>query len=99
MLYFIHSSKYIVVIIMICLNQYCDADEIEKEDNFSVMVSAASLAFISFFIISIIRGNDLYKPFFYLKRKGNGYIYGYNVSILNTSNTYNKKKLIVMRIL
>ena len=61
------------------------------------MVSVASLAFISFFIISIIRGNDLYKPFFYLKRKGNGYIYGYNVSILNTSNTYNKKKLIVMR--
>ena len=118
---------------MICLNQYCDTDEIEKddnfcykcghwtakgysfirnkenvesilngaavkkEDNFSVMVSVASLAFISFFIISIIRGNDLYKPFFYLKRKGNGYIYGYNVSILNTSNTYNKKKLIVMR--
>ena len=112
---------------MNCLNQYCDADEIEKddyfcykcghwtakgysfirnkenvesilngavvkkEDNFSVMVSVASLAFISFFIISIIRGNDLYKPFFYLKRKANSYIYGYNVSILNTNNTYSNK--------
>ena len=112
---------------MNCLNQYCDADEIEKddnfcykcghwtakgysfirnkenvenilngaavkkEDNFSVMISVASLAFISFFIISIIRGNDLYKPFFYLKRKANSYIYGYNVSILNTNNTYSNK--------
>lgn len=114
---------------MNCLNQYCDADEIEKddnfcykcghwtakgfsfirnkenvksilngaavkkEDNFSVMFSIASLAFISFFIISIIRGNDLYKPFFYLKRKTNSYIYGYNVSILNTNNTYRNKTI------
>ncbi len=114
---------------MNCLNQYCDADEIEKddnfcykcghwtakgysfirnkenvesilngaavkkEDNFSVMVSVASLAFISFFMISIIRGNDLYKPFFYLKRKANSYIYGYNVSILNTNNTYSNKTI------
>ena len=112
---------------MNCLNQYCDADEIEKddnfcykcghwtakgftfirnkenvadilngavvkkEDNFSVMISVTSLTFISFFIISIIRGNDLYKPFFYLKRKTNSYIYGYNVSILNTNNTYSNK--------
>lgn len=112
---------------MKCLNRYCDASEIEKDDNFcykcghwtakgfsfignkdniemimngnalkkennfSVMVSIASFAFISFFIISIIRGNDLYKPFFYLKRKVNSYIYGYNVSILNTNNTYSDK--------
>lgn len=112
---------------MNCLNQCCDADEIEKEDNFcykcghwtakgysfirnkenvenilngaavkkeanfSVMISVASLSFITFFVISLIRGNDLYKPFFYMKRKANSYIYGYNVSILNTSNTYNKK--------
>lgn len=113
--------------IMKCLNRYCDASEIEKDDNFcykcghwtakgfsfignkdnietimngnalkkennfSVMVSIASFVFISFFIISIIRGNDLYKPFFYLKRKVNSYIYGYNVSILNTNNTYSDK--------
>lgn len=112
---------------MKCLNRYCDASEIEKDDNFcykcghwtakgfsfignkdnietimngnalkkennfSVMVSIASFVFISFFIISIIRGNDLYKPFFYLKRKVNSYIYGYNVSILNTNNTYSDK--------
>lgn len=112
---------------MNCLNQSCDADEIEKDDNFcykcghwtakgysfirnkenvenilngaavkkeanfSVMISVASLSFIIFFVISLIRGNDLYKPFFYLKRKANGYIYGYNVSILNTNNSYSNK--------
>lgn len=112
---------------MNCLNQSCDADDIEKEDNFcykcghwttkgfsfinnkscvdtifngaavkkeanfSIMISVSMLSFIIFFVTSLIRGNDLYKPFFYLKRKANSYIYGYNVSILNTSNTYNKK--------
>ena len=112
---------------MNCLNQSCDADEIEKDDNFcykcdhwtakgysfirnkdnvenilngaavkkeanfSVMISVASLSFIIFFVISLIRGNDLYKQFFYLERKANGYIYGYNVSILNTNNSYSNK--------
>ena len=114
---------------MKCLNQYCDAEEIEnddnfcykcghwtakgfsfirkeenvqkilsgdaakKDDNFSIMLGLASLAFLAFFVMSLFRGNDLYKPFFYLKRKADSYIYGYNTSILKTGNTYNDKNV------
>lgn len=109
---------------MKCLNQYCDAEEIEnddyfcykcghwtakgfsyirkeenvmkimngdaakKDDNLSLMVGIASLAFIGFFVMSLVRGNDLYKPFFYLKRQADSYIYGYHTSIIKTNNTY-----------
>ncbi|MBR0472569.1 MAG: hypothetical protein IJI98_07750 [Methanosphaera sp.] len=112
---------------MKCLNQYCDAEDIEsddnfcykcghwtakgfsfirkeenvmqimngdaakKDDNFSVMLGLASLAFIGFFVMTLIRGNDLYKPFFYLKRQADGYIYGYHTSIIKTDNTYKDK--------
>ena len=112
---------------MKCLNQYCDAEDIEnddnycykcghwtakgfsfirkednvmqimngaaakKDDNFSVMLGIASLAFIGFFVMNLIRGNDLYKPFFYLKRQADSYIYGYHTSIIKTDNTYKDK--------
>lgn len=112
---------------MKCLNQYCDAENIEEDDNFcykcghwtakgfsfikkdenikqvmngeaakkdnnfSTMLSLASLAIIGFFIMSLIRGNDLYKPFFYLKRQADSYIYGYHTSIIKTDNIYNDK--------
>lgn len=112
---------------MKCLNQYCDAEDIEnddnfcykcghwtakgfsfirkeenvmqimngdaakKDDNFSVMLGLASLAFIGFFVMTLIRGNDLYKPFFYLIRQADSYIYGYHTSIIKTDNTYKDK--------
>ena len=114
---------------MKCLNQYCDAEEIEnddhfcykcghwtakgysflrnkenvntimngdaakKDDNFSVMLGIASITFIAFFIMCIFRGNDLFKPFFYLKRQADSYIYGYNTSIIKTENIYNKEAI------
>ena len=109
---------------MKCLNQYCDAEDIENDDNFcykcghwtskgfsfikkeenviqimkgdaakkdnnfSVMLGIASLAFIGFFVMNLVRGNDLYKPIFYLKRQADSYIYGYHTSIIKTNNTY-----------
>ena len=112
---------------MKCLNQNCDAEEIEnddnfcykcghwtakgfsyiknkenvekiingdaakKGDNFSVMLGLALLSFIAFFVMTLVRGNDLYKPFFYLKRQADSYIYGYHTSIIKTDNTYKDK--------
>lgn len=114
---------------MKCLNQKCDADQIEtddnfcykcghwtakgysftrnkkninnilngaaskKDENFSVMISIVSFAFIVFVFINIFRGNDLYKPFFFLKNQIDNYIYGYNTSIIKTDNIYNKKDI------
>lgn len=70
-----------------------NGDAIKKDNNFLVMISIVSLAFIAFFIMSLIRGNSLYKPFFYLKRQIYSYVYGYNISIIKTDNTYNDKKV------
>lgn len=110
-----------------CLNQNCDADEIEKDDNFCYkcghwtakgytfakdknnlesilngevlkkeskfffMIITALSAFIFFFLTSFLWGNNLYKSLFYLKRQLNSQVYGYNVSIIKTDNTYNGK--------
>ena len=71
--------------------QIMNGDAAKKDDNFSVMLGLASLAFIGFFMMTLIRGNDLYKPFFYLKRQADSYIYGYHASIIKTDNTYKDK--------
>lgn len=63
-------------------------EAVKKDGNFSLMVVVLIFAFIMLFIFSLIRGSDLYKPFFYLKRQINNYIYGYNTSIIKTDNTY-----------
>lgn len=109
---------------MKCLNQYCDADEIENDDNFCykcghwtakgysfirnrenvdiimngeafkkdnnflIMLVCTSITFIVFFFMCIFRGNDLFKPLFYLKRQADSYLYGYNTSIIKTENIY-----------
>lgn len=112
-----------------CLNKYCDATEIENDDNFcykcghwtakgytfiknkenidsitkgeaikkndhfSLMLATVSITIIAFFTMHIFRGNDLFKPFFYLKRQVDSYIYGYNTSIIKTENIYNKETI------
>lgn len=114
---------------MRCLNEKCNADEIEKDDNFcykcghwtargysflkdkeninmiingetfkqnsrvSTLGSLLALSFIIFVLMLIIRGNDLFKPFFYLKKQAFNYIYGYNTSLMRTDNKYNRKNI------
>lgn len=114
---------------MRCLNQNCNADEIESDDNFcykcghwtargysflndkdnvnmimngatvkqsgrlSMLGSLLALAFIVFSVMLIIRGQDLFKPFFYLKKQAFNYIYGYNTSLMKTDNKYNRKNI------
>lgn len=114
---------------MRCLNQNCDANEIENDDNFCykcghltargysflqdkenvnmilngvsvkqsgrllVLGSLLALSFIVFFVMLVIRGNDLFKPFFYLKKQAFNYIYGYNTSLMKTDNKYNRKSV------
>ncbi len=114
---------------MRCLNQNCDANEIENDDNFcykcghwtargysflqdkenvnmilngasvkqsgrlSVLGSLLALSFIIFTVMLVIRGNDLFKPFFYLEKQAFNYIYGYNTSLMKTDNKYNRKSI------
>ena len=120
---------YDMVIYMKCLNQKCDAEEIEKDDNFCYkcgqwtakgysflndrenvekiisgptvkqggnLFILGSLLVISCFIFTVmivIRGEDLFKPFYYLKKQAFNYIYGYNTSLMKTDNKYSKKNI------
>ena len=112
---------------MKCLNQNCNADEIENDDNFcykcghwtsrgykflddetnveniskgatvkqieklSLLGILFIISIILFLIMLIIRGQNLFKPFFYLKKQVLNYMYGYNTSLMITNNKYNKK--------
>ena len=70
-----------------------NGDGAKKDDRFSIMVALASLAFIAFTFIGFFRGDDLYKPLYFVKRKIDSYIYGYNTAIIKTDNIYNKKDI------
>ncbi len=114
---------------MKCLNQDCNAEEIEEDDNFcykcghwtargysflkkpenvqgiingsgakkddrfSTMIVLSSLTFIAFTLIGLFRGEDLFKPLYFVKRKLDNYVYGYNTAIIKTDNIYNKKNI------
>ena len=115
---------------MRCLNQNCDADEIEYDDNFCykcghwtsrgysflqdkenvnkifngnivrqssklfTLISLFVFSLVIFIVILVIRGTDLYKPLFYLKKQFFNYVYGYNTSLLKTDNKYSGEDII-----
>ena len=112
---------------MRCLNDKCNANEIENDDNFcykcghytskgysflkdksnvdmithgsvfkqnnklSTLFSLFAILCIIFTGMILIRGGDLFKPFFYLKKSLFNYRYGYNTSLIKTDNKYSKK--------
>lgn len=114
---------------MKCLNQYCDAEDIESDDNFcykcghwttkgysflkkqenvdmilngdavkqdtrfTLLVGIVSISFIIFVIMVAIRGGDIFRSFYFIKRQIDSYVYGYNTAIIKTDNIYNKKEI------
>lgn len=66
---------------------------IKQNEKFSILMSLLSLLFILFIVIMLIRGEDLFKPFIYLKKQVTNYIYGYNTSIIKTDNKYNNSSI------
>ena len=114
---------------MKCMNHYCDADQIEKDDNFcykcgdwttkgysylkdknnvakiangyvvkqdrrfTLLASISLLGFFLFFLLLILRGGDIFRPVYFIKRKVDNLLYGYNTAIINTNNIYNKKEV------
>ena len=63
----------------------------KKTDRLTILLEVASLSFILLIFIILFRGEDLFKPLYYVKRKIDSYVYGYNTSIIKTDNIYNKK--------
>ena len=61
---------------------------IKQKNRLSISVSLFALSFIIFTIMLIVRGDNLFKPFFYLKKQAVNYSYGYNTSLMKTDNKY-----------
>lgn len=68
--------------------------EVYKQDKkFRILVSLLGISIITFAVMILIRGNDMFKPFALLKKQINSYIYGYNSSVLKTNNVYNNENI------
>lgn len=68
--------------------------EIVKQDNkFKILIFIFVLFIITFLLFSALKGDKMFDSLFYLEKKINNYIYGYNTSIIKTDNTYNKIKV------
>ena len=65
-----------------------NGDAVKQDERFSILMSLLGIGFILFTAMMFIRGDDLFKPFIYLKKQATNYIYGYNTSIIKTDNKY-----------
>lgn len=70
-----------------------NGDAIKQNNKFSVLFGLLGLGVILFTVMMIVRGNNLFKPFVYLKKQFTNYIYGYNTSIMKTDNKYSKENI------
>lgn len=70
-----------------------------NKDNYNIknentklktLVILLSISILIFVPLSVIRGNNLYRPIAYLEKQVNYYKYGYNATLLKTNNTYEK---------
>lgn len=68
-----------------------NGDAVKQDERFSILMSLLGIGFILFIAIMFIRGDDLFKPFIYLKKQATNYIYGYNTSIIKTDNKYSNE--------
>ena len=72
------------------VNKLMSGIEIKKNNKIAILFSIVFIGIITFVLMLVIRGNNLFRPLIYLKKQIDSYKYGYNISIIKTDNTYNK---------
>lgn len=75
------------------IDKIIKGDVIKQDERFNLLVVMTLLTFLLFFGFVMFRGEDMFKPFVFLKKQIDNYVYGYNTSIINTDNIYNKKNI------
>lgn len=70
-----------------------NGDAVKQDEKFSILISLVGIGFILFTVMMLIRGDDLFKPFTYLKKQATNYIYGFNTSIIKTDNKYSNETI------
>lgn len=70
-----------------------NGDAVKQDEKFSILISLVGIGFILFTVMMLISGDDLFKPFTYLKKQATNYIYGFNTSIIKTDNKYSNETI------
>lgn len=70
-----------------------NGDVVRQNEKFSVLMILLGMGVVLFTVIMIIRGDDLFKPFIFIKKQATNYIYGYKTSIIKTDNKYRNKDI------
>ena len=65
----------------------------KQKDRLGILISLLGIGFVLFIIMFLISGNDMFKPVAYLKKHLYSYIYGYNISLMDTSRIYNNQNI------
>lgn len=67
-----------------------NGNTVKQNNRMTTLFFLMSITIISFVLIITIRGQDIMKPFVYLKKQAFNYKYGYNTSLIVNNNQYNK---------
>ena len=75
-------------------NRIINNGEVAKQNNrFSFLIGIVSIGILIFFASFLIKGNDVYRSIFFIKRQIDSYVYGYNTAMIKTDNIYNGKNI------
>lgn len=78
------------------VKQLMNGDAFKQDTKFRILTFLLVVSAIIFIAMISIRGYEMFKPFAFLKKQVNSYVYGYNSSILKTDNIYNKEEIITI---
>lgn len=66
---------------------------VKKQNRLSTLIILLTFMILLFIAMIVIRGDDLFRPYVYLKKQIYKYTYGYNTTIIKTDNKYHKQNI------
>lgn len=75
------------------VNKILNGEAVKQDEKLTILMGLLGIGSILFIIMMIIQGNDLFKPFIYLKKQAMNYTYGYNTSMIKTDNKYSNEQV------
>lgn len=64
-----------------------------KGNNIGSLFTLTSTVIISFVLMTLVSGKDMFRPYAYLKKEIYSLKYGYKISVMNTNNKYSNIKV------
>jgi hypothetical protein len=71
-------------------NIIINGNTFKQRKRLYILFYSGVILFISFNLMLLIRGSDLFKPIYYLRKQVLNYLYGYNTSLVLNNKTYSK---------